>query len=218
MDYSILKTQKKVKEYTREIIERIGICNNIKEEYETEYNYFIEFLFPRHYEYPEKFENIENIGIQYNPYFRNQKELIIIKTNGEIDNVSALNYCVTGKKGNDIISAMRDSITNQILYYRNSRKKLRCKLCESNEKIEVDHYEPQFIELSKNFLKDYKGELPTKFEDNKFNGCKFKVEDNNFELEWNKYHKDSARLRLLCKKCNNTRKKTTFKKSRTKKD
>jgi len=48
--------------------------------------------------------------------------------------------------------------------------------------------------------------FPTDFDDNEFNVSKFKVKDKPFEEDWFIYHKNNAKFRCLCSKCNSTRK------------
>ena len=121
--YTELNTNKKIKEYTRNIIDDVEICDNIKDKYPNYFDYFTTFLFPRHYNYPNKFINMVNIGIKTNPKFNNL-EVYIIKEDDTIEDVSALSKCVTGKKSDNVTIAMRNAIDPQIKKYR-SKFKLR---------------------------------------------------------------------------------------------
>ena len=203
--YKSLTSQKKLKEYVRKKIYTIGLCSSIKKSHPEEWDFFI-YLFERHSNYPEKFDGLKDISIRYNPVFKNQLETIIIKDNGDEDDVSVLNKCITGKPKDNLTIAMRNSILPQILEFRNNNS-LICELCRSVKNIEVDHFEPQFIELKTAFLNNWNGTPPIYFKQNKCHSKIFINDDISFEKGWNEYHKKNARLRILCKKCNSSRKK-----------
>ena len=203
--YKSLTSQKKLKEYVRKKIDEIGICSSIKKYHPEEWDLFI-YLFERHNNYPEKFDGLIDISIRYNPVYTNQLETIIIKDNGDEDDVSALKKCITGKPMDNLTIAMRNSILPQILEFRNNNS-LICEQCKSIKNIEIDHFEPQFIELKTTFLDNWMGKSPIYFKQNKSHSKIFINNDINFENEWNEYHRKNARLRVLCKKCNSSRKK-----------
>jgi len=209
IDVSSLRTQKDIKVYTRKILEKIGICTNIKNSFPTYYIFFTKFLFPRHPEYPHKFHKMLNLGIRYNKVFKKQKEVYIINKDNTTDSVSVMKKCISGKKSDNLTIAMRNSITPQIIVYKNQFEKLQCTLCENSDNIQVDHHKPQFIELKNTFLDQYCGEIPTSFDDNNFNSKIFSQSENddNFKNSWINFHKNNAILRLLCRTCNLTRKK-----------
>ena len=79
-NYSYLNTQSKIKKYTRNVLDKMEINDNIKQNYPEYYTYFIEFLFLRHPNYPIKFKNMTNIGLRYNQLFKTQKYLGIMKS------------------------------------------------------------------------------------------------------------------------------------------
>jgi len=208
--YIHLKTQKSIREYTRKIINEIGICDNIKNIYPEHYYYLSTFMFPRHTAYPDKFFGMINIGIRKNKVF-NHYEIYIIKNDNSVDDVSVMQNCVTGKKSNDLSNAMRNTIYSQILDFRNKLLYIKCVDCESENNIHIDHYKPQFIELQKNFIEKNNYKLPTTFNENEFNGKIFKEEDTDFKNQWFEYHLENANMRALCMKCNLTRKKSSVK-------
>lgn len=214
MNYLTLNSQQKVKNYTKNVIDEIGICDDIKNKYPQHYNYFTTFLFPRHPAYPERFIDMVNAGIKNNDVFTKYKEVYLIKKNNEIDIISVMNKCVTGKNSDNLTKAMRYSIVDQIVGYRNMQDKRVCVKCGSTDDIQVDHHKLLFIELKNNFINQYVNNvssesltLPIEFDSNDFNGKVFKSSDKNFEDKWNEYHKNNATLRLLCQKCNLSRNK-----------
>lgn len=201
-----LKTQTQIKKYTQKQIQKIGICNDIKTEHYDFYDFCTNFLFPRHYNYPLKFIDLHNIGIRKNKVFKNF-EVYIIKNDGTIEDVSVLKHCITGKNNDKLTQALRNSIYPQILDFKNSCKSLACVICGSYTDPHIDHCKPQFIELKNYFISNIKEKIPTEFDNNTFNGKIFRKEDELFEKKWNEYHAKNATLRVLCKKCNLSRKK-----------
>ena len=102
---------------------------------------------------------------------------------------------------------MRNSIVPQILEFKNNSS-LICVLCGSIEKIHIDHHEPQFIDLKKDFVNEWKGPIPNIFDQNNSHSKIFTSINNEFEKKWIEYHKKNATLRVLCNKCNCSREKS----------
>jgi hypothetical protein len=200
MDISQFKTQKSLRDYVRSKLAEIGECDSIKKKHPKYWNGFIE-LFTRHYAYPEKFNGLVDIRIKYNPVFKNQLEVQIVKNNGETDDVSVLKNCISGKPKDKLTIAMRNSISPQIFEFKKNHTQV-CVLCKSTKNIHIDHYEPQFVELKRDFIATWKSNIPTDFSQNQINSKVFHIQDNKFEDEWNKYHKQNAVLRVLCSDCN----------------
>lgn len=201
--YKQITTHKELKAYAKDVIDKIGICSSIKEEHEEHWNMFI-YLFERHNNYPEKFEGLKDIYIQYHPTYKKNLEVMILKDNGETDNVSVLKSCITGKGKRLITEAMRNAIVPQILSFRDKSKK-HCVLCNSKEKIEIDHEKPQFIELHDIFLNSNLDKIPETFKEDEGHNKIFIEEDEEFKNRWISYHESNAKLRVLCFKCNNSR-------------
>lgn len=204
--FKSLKTQKELKKYVRENIDKIGLCSSIKQFHPDKWDLFM-YLFKRHSEYPEKFNGLIDIKIRYNPVYKTQLETIIVKNNGGEDDVSVLKNCITGKPKDNLTIAMRNSILPQTLEFKKNTP-LICELCESIKNIQIDHFEPQFIDLKTEFLSNWKYSTPNDFEQNESHSKIFTNKNNKFEKEWIDYHRSTATLRALCKKCNLTRKKS----------
>jgi len=204
--YTTCKTQKQLKECVREKIDKIGICSSIKQFYPEEWEGFM-YLFKRHIDYPEKFNGLTDIKISNNPAYKTQLEAIIIKNNGDEDNVSVLNNCITGKPKDNLTIAMRNSIYPQIEEFK-INSIMECVLCSDTKNIHIDHYEPQFVDLKTEFLNNWEELLPNTFEQNKSHSKIFTNIDNYFEQKWIEFHRTNAILRVLCKKCNLSRKKS----------
>lgn len=195
-------SQKNLKQYLRETINSIGFCSSIKKYYPEKWDLFI-FLFERHPNYPEKFYNLKDVKIDFNPVFKNQLETVIVKEDGEEDNVSIMKSCVTGKPKDNLTVAMRNAILSQILDFKHSNK-LVCEICNSTKNIHIDHEKPKFFELRDEFLEKWEGEKPKNFTNNKSNSKIFKKTDIDFEKKWFSFHKQKAKLRVLCQVCNCT--------------
>jgi hypothetical protein len=203
--YAGCKTQKQLKKCVREKIDEIGVCHSIKEYYPEEWNEFM-YLFERHSDYPEKFNGLKDIKIRYNPVWKTQLEVIIIKNNGEEDDVSVLNNCISGKPKDNLAIAMRNSVYPQIKNFKDNSI-LKCVLCSDTKCIHIDHHDPQFIDLKTEFLSIWERPIPSTFEQNDSHSKIFANTDNKFEKSWIEFHRTNAILRVLCKKCNLSRKK-----------
>jgi ribonuclease HI/viroplasmin and RNaseH domain-containing protein len=194
-------TQRELKKKVKEVIERIGLCESIKTEYPEDYLFFLE-LFTRHPNWLEKTENMKDVKIRNNKIYLNQKEVLIEKENGDLEDISVLNKCISGKETNNNLNiAMRNAIENQIQQFKKNNE-LKCEECGTNASLEVDHVNILFIELYENFLKD-RTDIPNEFNNTISNSKCFKPENIKFEEEWKKYHETNAELRILCNKCNN---------------
>ena len=196
-------SQKKLKDYTKELIKKIGECESLKEEYPKDFDFFVNYLFVRHPNYPEKTNGLNDVTIKYNNY---GVLSVYFKKNNEIEDISALNKCITGKNKDDLYIAMRNSIIPQIIDYRNNHDNLVCEICKNFENIEIDHKEPQFIDLFSNFINEQKYK-PTFFSSDKYHRKIFTEKDRDFNEKWINYHKKNSNLRPLCKKCNSSRNK-----------
>lgn len=175
-------SQKKLKEYTKSVIEKIGNTKSLIK-YHPEYYYFFLFLFERHPR-QDKFFNFDDIMI-------NNKKVYLLKGN-EKDEVSVLNKCITGRLGDELGKAMRKSIIGQIQSYKNKHPVKICEICYSEENIEVDHV-ILFSVLKNKFM--INREKPIIGKDSM-------ILDNNFDKEWKEYHRKNSILRYLCRDCN----------------
>jgi len=206
MTITQFKTQQSLKKHFRKIIDRIKLCESVKNEYPQDFLDFCE-VFKRHSEYPDKFIDLVDIKISYNPEFTNQLVVYIIKNNGEIDNVSVMNNCITGKPKDNLKIAMRVAIQPQIDEYKNNNYIKVCELCDEHDRIEIDHHSEKmpFAKLYSNFMEINTLPIPTSFNETKSHMKCFNELDYNFEEKWIQYHKENAILRMLCKICNGSR-------------
>jgi hypothetical protein len=210
------ETQKEFTVFVRKIIyDEIGICDDILNIYPDKYKILIKIL-ERHPDFQSKSKNMCNIKIQRNKY-NTGNETIIIRDNGEID--IAWHNAITGKhkpEKESLMSAMRSSIDPQIYEFRTNCKIKCCELCGSVERLQVDHNDTKksaFDELAYNFVMENNMEIPDNFgelNDGTHRYC-FLEKNSVFRDKWIKYHRLRARLRLLCRNCNLSRKKTKIK-------
>ena len=203
MTITQFKTQPSLRKHFREIIDRIGICDSLKLKYPLEFLDFCE-LFKRHSDYPGKFIGFVDIKINYNPVYKNQLVVYIIKENGDIDDVSVMGNCITGRSKDNLKIAMRVSIQPQIDDYRNNTYRKVCELCGEHDRIEIDHHSDKmpFAKLCVDFMDTNTLPIPISFDDTKSHMKCFKKLDFNFEEKWIQFHKDFAILRMLCRTCN----------------
>jgi hypothetical protein len=125
-------------------------------------------------------------------------------------------YTVSWRKGGSrrrkeqdpLQSAFRQAIHRQIQQWRDVSKPGTCVECEDTDhlhkKLQVDHKEPQFLQLTRDFLtKPINQNPPTSFDYHyKTKGKKFKKKDNRFKQRWQNYHRKNAVLQWLCRDCN----------------
>lgn len=195
----LFSSKTKLDEYVKKIISSIGVTSSLKQTGEENYKFFVE-LFKRHPKYPEKIDGMCDVSITYNKIGKGLC-LNIIKQDGTIDDIS-WKMCVSEKEKDNFKSALRVAIHDQISLFRENNEN-KCALCFTTKNVEyhVDH-EIHFEELVHNFLKTCKLNKPTQFQNAEDNRKKFKTEDKDYEDEWNIYHKQHAKLRILCKSCN----------------
>ena len=167
-------SKKKLKEYTKERINVIGVCTSLKNEYPSDFDFFVNYLFLRHPRYPEKTEGLIDVIIKYNKF--GNLSVYFRKNNNDIEDISALNKCIDGKDKDKLYIAMRNAIIPQILEYRKSNSNLICEICKSINNIEIDHKDPHFIELFSDFINKEKYK-PSTFTSDKYHRPIFSEED-----------------------------------------
>lgn len=208
-------TQKQFEEYVRGVIYTdIGICDNIKDTYPDKYKTLIKIL-ERHPRFKSKTENMSNIKIVKNKLNKKALEIIIIKNDMKEVDIS-WKSAITGKEKtfkSELMSAMRSSIDAQICEFKTKHRNECCEECGSLNRLDVDHNDTQnsaFDELAKNFIDKNKCKIPVKFGelDDNTHRRTFLIKDNVFKEQWVKFHKENAKLRMLCHKCNISRPKT----------
>jgi len=157
--------------------------------------------------HPEKNDKIGNgikkFIIEINRLNHKAYHINILRNDDSIIDFS-WKVCAGCLKPNSLLSAMRHSISKQIIKYKKKNKsKLICKYCSSKENIHVDHKYPSFKKISTDYIKSIKLKIPNRFgSDAKTYQHTFTLEDQEFKNEWNSYHKKHAIYQLLCETCN----------------
>lgn len=200
------KTKKECETFTRNIINNLGCCE-IKRGHT--YFTFFEDLLMNHQDYDEKKgTGIDYFYIQYNQVCGKYYQTLIKRVDKSDEVFSWVHCCQFRDRTplHNLINAMRESINEQTIKYRQDQEQLICVYCKTdNQDVEyhVDHDKPSFKVLKDDFLSLTRKEKP-----NTFGHCSlsrqtiFNKEDKDFKLEWVYYHKKNCNLQILCKDCN----------------
>ena len=184
------KNQTLAKNWIKQQLERIGYCESFNE---TDKQLFLEIIKG----HPDKQEGIEDFKIR--PEYKSYALFVV--RNGIEESISWC-CCATGrgKTNNEMLNmALRNAIDYQIKDFREHNNK--CK-CGNQNHLEVDHI-IMFKYLVKSFNENRT--IPTNFKDE---GNRYIVDDEEYNNEWIKYHKDNATLQILCKDCHSVRTKS----------
>lgn len=207
----IFNTQLSAKKYIRDLISKIGICNSVKNISQDYYEILLE-LCKRHPESEEKLRDIVDFRIIYNRFSKKYYELNIVKLHNIIIDIS-WKICISGRERSaqqDLNTAFRVCIIDQINEFRNKSNTTKCSLCQEKiTKCHIDHV-IHFQKIVDDFMKIYKFDIPTQYDivNDGSNRICFTNRDKNIHDAFYNYHKNYAVLRVLCENCNLTRKKT----------
>ena len=205
------KTKKECENYTRNIINNLGICIINKDHIQFS---FFDDLIQNHPNYDGK----KGIGIDYfsiepNPFVNKYYQMRIRRIDGSDIDFSWV-YCCQFKERTTreyLINAMREAIKDDTMKYK-QQSKLICNFCKTEnelyENYHVDHHNPSFQTIKDNFLLTKK-QIPSSFGDCKtYNRPIFKDEDKDFKSDWVDYHNKNCNFQILCRDCNLRKKKT----------
>ncbi len=182
----------------------IGLCSSLKNNHYEFYLFMIE-LFYRHPNSDIKMENMIDISIEKNVY--KHLAFYIQKSDGTNMDIG-IKTCVDGKGMTNLAkfkASCRTCIEPQIENFRIKKLNMNiCRLC--NKKIikaHIDHKEPSFQNIFKNFIDDNSFEIPSIYDDEILTEkCKFRTEEKVIEQAFQIYHKEIAVLEKICAKCN----------------
>jgi hypothetical protein len=140
-------------------------------------------------------------------FFKNIFHINLIFDDGSKEPVS-WNKCAVGQDDTidkQLNDAMRNAIYDQIKKFQINNPHRECVLCNTNVgDFHVDHHQPLFVDLKRDFLNTCKIDAPTTFGKDGYYTC---IDDNDSEFKnlWKIYHQKHATLRWLCASCNLSR-------------
>jgi hypothetical protein len=200
-------TKKECENYTRNVINLLGCCTIKKDN--LHFDFFINLL-KNHQDCEMK----TGVGIDYfyikpNLLLKKCYQTMIKRIDGSDIDFSWVHCCQFKERtpNYNLVCALRSSIKDVIINYKQNQAKLICNICksenESYENYHVDHNNPSFQTLKNNFLQQTTIPIPLIFgECTKYNLTIFNDEDKKFENDWIQYHNNHCNLQILCKKCN----------------
>ena len=100
----------------------------------------------------------------------------------------SIKRCIVGRGKTDVAKIsklLRECVNDQVQEFRRGQTVHKCQLCAASQYLEVDHMEPIFSTLVKQFI-----------------GDDAILEEIDI-VEFQKFHREKANLRLLCSACNN---------------
>ena len=206
----VFTTQTAAEKHIRCLIQNLGICSSVKDANKKSYETIYE-LCKRHPDSTNKMKDIADFKIVKNKLNSKAYELHICRIDGSTTDIS-WKVCITGRAKtykNDLFSAFRVSISDQIQEFRLMNDTLKCVLCnKKNIKTHVDHV-IHFQKIVEDFLQVYNGSYSKSFDtiDDNTNRCCFTQADTDIKQMFQEYHKNNASLRILCEECNLKRKK-----------
>jgi hypothetical protein len=117
-------------------------------------------------------------------------------------------YCCEFKKRSvteNVTRAMRNAVTEDIVNFKKGfGYNFTCALCKKqgtdSHDFHADHVHP-FCHIKTEFLSN-EPVHPTKFADTLVGATCFHADDAEFEERWVRFHKNKARLQILCANCN----------------
>ncbi len=188
----------------RDIINKIGLCNNIKNTHPTEYKILVDLL---DYHPDKKATGLINLKIIKSIYGNNQLIVIFQDREDSISWKDCIKLKMNRKKAADdpLNKAMRNSISDQTTDFKITFKyEFVCEICNisgnDSNLFHTDHV-IKYRHIKESFMNDNTLKVPTEF--NWTLGTpNFKKEDSEYEEEWKKYHKNMATYRILCRTCN----------------
>lgn len=205
------KFQKNAIDHTRNIITKAGPSFIGKEN--ENFNFFMDLLKNQ----PDNWKQI-GAGVEKFQIIRNKAdsgfEVIVHREDQTIATFSWRNCAAMKHKTEDNIykNAARNFVQDDINKFRESciggDGLYTCKKCNiKGSRLEVDHMEPEFRDIYANFIKSNENEVPDYLKNFKFAQQNY-VENTPWEL----YHREHAKLQMLCKVCNGAKAKSSAQK------
>ena len=164
---------------------------------------WVEDLLSRHPRWEDKSENYKTITIEK---IGANRAFFLVKNDDSLEDISYIK-CFYGETEHMLVNkTLRNEISDQIVSFRrncfSAHSEIKCEICETILKNDlsthVDHI-IMFKDLVQSFRKQHQN-IPTKSI-----GTEREISDTVISNEWKEYHKQYAKLRLLCDKCNMSR-------------
>ena len=186
------------------LIKRVGCTDSVRCQHPKEYD-FLKNLLLKH---PRgKAHGLVDIQILHN---RASYTLRFVKPGGCTDSIS-WRACISKPRTNHLTLCMRNAVRDQTVSFK-EESDMVCEICRvsttddcslSPTSVHVDHIE-QFGLIKERFLRNTTA--PLIFDKTGYT-IRFCTHDQEFEAQWRDFHSKHARLRILCRTCNLTRKK-----------
>lgn len=195
-----------LKDYVSKLLLGIGKCESLKNKCIEKYTFLSKIL----HNHPEKERKgvTEMIDIMILPFNKNKpikqsadlQVFVVTKDKNEsiswVKSIKGIDNTVEQK----LYRAMRFSVKNQIIFFKKMNKMKRCEMCSKTNDLTADHV-IKFRDLFQTFIRE-NPKYPTLFGRGTKGEDIFRVEDNEYELLWQTYHQNNAKLRILCYDCN----------------
>ena len=201
----LFKSQTEATTHVRGLLHKVGCCESVKNSDSTVFKELVE-LIKRHPDGQDKTWGVVDFKVQHDLLNKKAYMLVLVRSTGEEESIS-WRCCISGKgysSHQELMRAMRHSISEQIIAFRNSISRFWCEECDkATSEPHIDHI-IHFAKLVKDFHKENTLPIPSLFE-KAIDGRTFRIEDIDYATAWKKYHKETATLRMLCKSCNLSR-------------
>ena len=206
-------TGKAKKDYVRGVIAGIGICDSVKAVSMDAYDTVLAIV-QNHPEATAKLKDIEDFYIIKNRMGAGFTLMIKKTGGGDID----VSY-ITSATGNGpsertvFHECLRVSVGPQIRKFKSESPETMCALCSKpltkDTGREADHYGVHFATIVDDFVEMQTAPFtyPTETKECNDKTHRYRLTDADSELEeaFIEYHEQEAKLRLTCKKCNQSR-------------
>lgn len=197
----LFKSKKAIQLFTRELLERRGVCEIDKSDGDF---HFLFSLFIRRPSHQGKENDVVLFKINLDPIKGNRPNNLSYLDKEGNENVFSWNKCCDGRETKSLDKlkeACRQSVREEISdCWRKSEK---CSYCNKNKMkgFEIDHIN-EFSLIFKSFMETTTLEVPIDFESDKVSNQNiFRKEDFLFEEAFKNYHNEKAHLQLLCSEC-----------------
>ncbi len=171
--------------------------------------------------------DIEHFSIELldTPSYYRRKFFVTLRNHNVFKTSFAYLDCIeTPSHWRDLRLAFRRHVWDQIELFRQQNPISVCALCSCDERqqiMHVDHFLPQFSQLTRDFLSNFDDEFVNQIvicghgSDKERDLSPFGSNDSclwiaskTIAQQWEQYHREHATLRWLCKPCNRKRKRS----------